>query len=150
MILVSSCLAGVACRYDATSKTEEKIQSLVQQKKAMTICPEVLGGLSTPRPPAEIVGGSGEDVILGKATVVTCTGEDVTEQYVEGANRVLAIANKLQPSSIFLKENSPSCGSKAIYNGTFTGAKINGEGVTSALLRLNGFHVLSEGELERL
>ncbi|MEH6943706.1 DUF523 domain-containing protein [Bacillus sp. JJ722] len=146
MILVSSCLAGISCRYDATHQLQEKIHLLVEQKKAVIACPELLGGFTTPREPAEIVGGTGEDVIHGNAKVISRSGEDVTKQYVEGAYQALAIAQQVQATHIVLKENSPSCGSKKIYNGTFSGEKKAGEGVTTALLRLKGFQVISEEE----
>lgn len=147
MIIVSSCLAGKECRYNATSSTESIIVQLVQQQKAIMVCPELLGGFSTPREPAEIVGGTGIDVIHGKARVITQSGMDVTELYIKGAERALALADKLQATCIVLKENSPSCGSSYIYNGTFSSKKINGEGVTTALLKHKGYQVISENEL---
>ncbi|WP_042352577.1 DUF523 domain-containing protein [Bacillus massiliigorillae] len=146
MILVSSCLAGLSCRYDGKHQLQEKIRILVEKKKAIMACPELLGGFTTPREPAEIVDGTGADVILGKAKVISRSGEDVTKQYVDGAYQTLAIVQQTQATTIVLKENSPSCGSKQIYNGTFSGAKIAGEGVTTALLRSKGFQVISEEE----
>jgi uncharacterized protein YbbK (DUF523 family) len=147
MILVSSCLAGLEVRYNGTHSLNNKIRKLVEEKKAVTICPELIGGFTTPREPAEIVGGEGEDVLDGKAKVVGESGQDVTDIYIKGANATLEIAIKVQATTVILKENSPSCGSSMIYNGEFKGKKIRGNGVTTALLKRNGFKVISEEEL---
>ncbi|MFE8701621.1 DUF523 domain-containing protein [Cytobacillus sp. FJAT-54145] len=150
MIIVSSCLAGEPCRYNGTASLEEKIQDLVNQKKAIMLCPELLGGFTTPREPAEIVGGTGEDVLNGHARVVERSGADVTEMFMKGAKKTLEMARKLQASCVVLKENSPSCGSQMIYNGEFSNRKVAGEGVTAALLRREGFKVISENQLSEL
>ncbi|NRD77018.1 DUF523 domain-containing protein [Bacillus sp. BRMEA1] len=144
MILVSSCLAGLEVRYNGTHCLNSKISKLVEENKAMTICPELLGGFSTPREPAEIIGGNGEDVLDGKARVVDQTGKDVTQLYLKGAFAALEKAKELHAHIVVLKENSPSCGSSKIYNGKFIGEKIEGMGVTSALLMRNGIKVISE------
>lgn len=146
MIIVSSCLAGIECRYNGTHSLVKKIQQLVNEKKAMMVCPELLGGLSTPREPAEIIGGTGKDVLDGKASIIDESGKDVTEQYKAGAYKTLDFVKKVKATYIVLKEYSPSCGSQMIYNGSFTHTKINGEGVTAALLRKEGFKVISETE----
>lgn len=146
MILVSSCLAGLDVRYNGTNCLKEEISKLVEEKKALTVCPELLGGFSTPRPPAEIVGGTGNDVLDGKARVVEKTGKDVTDLYINGAYATLEKAKELDIKVIILKENSPSCGSSTIYNGDFTGEKVAGDGVTSALLKRNGLLVISEDD----
>ena len=117
---------------------------MVEENKAITICPELLGGFSTPREPAEIIGGNGEDVLDGNAKVVDKSGKDVTQLYIKGAYSTLEQAIELNATLVVLKENSPSCGSSTIYNGEFTGKKIMGMGVTSALLKRNGFKVISE------
>lgn len=150
MILVSSCLAGLEVRYNGTHCLHHKIWKLVQEKKAETICPELLGGFSTPREPAEIVGGDGEDVLDGKAKVVDRSGNDVTEFYLKGAYATLKKAQEIKATLVVLKENSPSCGSSMIYNGEFTGKKMVGSGVTAALLRRNGFQVISEEQFAEL
>ncbi|QGH34156.1 DUF523 domain-containing protein [Gracilibacillus salitolerans] len=144
MILVSSCLAGLEVRYNGTHSLDNRISKLVGENKAVTICPELLGGFSTPRDPAEIVGGDGEDVLDGKAKVVEKSGKDVTELYIKGAYATLKKAKKINATIVVLKENSPSCGSSMIYNGEFKDKKIVGTGVTSALLKRNGLQVISE------
>ncbi|MED1466849.1 DUF523 domain-containing protein [Bacillus salipaludis] len=144
MILVSSCLAGLDVRYNGTNCLNDKISKLVEENKAITICPELLGGFSTPREPAEIIGGNGEDVLDGNAKVVDKSGKDVTQLYIKGAYSTLEQAIELNATLVVLKENSPSCGSSTIYNGEFTGKKIMGMGVTSALLKRNGLKVISE------
>ncbi|WP_286231125.1 DUF523 domain-containing protein [Neobacillus mesonae] len=144
MILVSSCLAGLEVRYNSTHSLNKEIHKLVDENKAVTICPELLGGFSTPREPAEIVGGDGGDVLDGKAAVIEKSGKDVTEIYIKGAYAALKKAKEINASVVVLKENSPSCGSSMIYNGEFKGKKIVGNGVTSALLKRNGVKVISE------
>ncbi|MEH7455610.1 DUF523 domain-containing protein [Gottfriedia acidiceleris] len=144
MILVSSCLAGLKVRYNGTHCLNNKISKLVEENKAIRICPELLGGFSTPREPAEIIGGNGEDVLDGKAKVVDKSGKDVTLLYIKGAYVALEKAKEMNATMVVLKENSPSCGSSKIYNGDFIGKKIEGMGVTSALLTRNGFKVISE------
>ncbi|MFC5541365.1 MAG: DUF523 domain-containing protein [Bacilli bacterium] len=144
MILVSSCLAGLKVRYNGTHCLDEKVAKLIEEKKAVAVCPEVLGGLSTPREPAEIIGGDGNDVLDGKAKVVTENGKDVTEHFLRGAYATLEVAKKVGATLVVLKENSPSCGSTMVYSGEFNGQKIAGDGVTSALLKRNGFKVISE------
>jgi uncharacterized protein YbbK (DUF523 family) len=144
MILVSSCLAGLEVRYNSTHSLNNKIRKLVEEKKATMICPELRGGFSTPREPAEIIGGDGSNVLDGKAKVVEKSGKDVTDMYIKGAYATLEKAQKINATLVVLKENSPSCGSTMIYNGEFIGNKIAGNGVTSALLRRNGLKVISE------
>lgn len=135
-------------RYNATDRFDQRIHQLVKENKAVMACPELLGGFQTPRLPAEIKGGTGEDVLDGRAKVIDQEGNDVTDLYVKGALETLKLALEHGASAAVLKENSPSCGSKAIYNGTFSGKKSPGAGVTTALLRRNGIRVLSEKELD--
>lgn len=144
MLVVSACLAGMKVRYNGTDCLEDVIGDMVRSGKAVTVCPEILGGFQTPREPAEIQGGTGEDVLDGTARVVDRSGADVTEQYIAGAIETLGICQKMGATEIVLKENSPSCGSSMIYNGDFSGEKIPGEGVTTALLKRNGIKVWSE------
>ena len=144
MILVSSCLAGLEVRYNGTHCLNHKISQLIVENKAIPVCPELLGGFSTPREPAEIIGGNGEDVLDGKAKVIEKSGRDVTELYIKGAYTTLKKAIDSNASVVVLKEYSPSCGSSMIYNGEFIGKKIAGNGVTAALLKRNGVQVISD------
>ncbi|TQR19433.1 DUF523 domain-containing protein [Psychrobacillus vulpis] len=147
MILVSSCLAGLKVRYNGTDSLDNRIQKLLSENRAITVCPELLGGFLTPREPAEIVGGDGEDVLNGKAIVIEKSGRDVTDLYINGAYVTLKKAQELGATTIILKEYSPSCGSSMIYNGEFKGIKVPGIGVTTALLRRNDLIVISEENL---
>ncbi len=108
------------------------------------ICPELLGGFQIPREPAEIKDGDGDDVLDGKARVIEYSGCAVTDLYVKGAMETVKIAKELKAEFVVLKENSPSCGSLTIYNGEFNGRKLEGSGVTAALLKRNGIKILSE------
>ncbi|MBR9673162.1 hypothetical protein BK721_16715 [Bacillus thuringiensis serovar nigeriensis] len=148
MIVISACLGGIACRYDGNDNLVSKIEELLQKEDTVLICPEVLGGLPTPRPSAEIIGGNGDDVLDGKAKVMTKDGEDVTAAFVNGAYKALEQIKNLNPEYIILKERSPSCGSSMIYTGEFNGNKHTGYGVTTALFKRNGFKVISEEEFE--
>ena len=142
--LVSACFAGVHCRFDQRHAREELIEEMVKRGEAIPVCPEQLGGLSTPRLPAEIVGGDGDDVLDGEAKVIDKAGNDVTEAFIRGAEQVLALAKKIGAKEAILKEKSPSCGSCWIYDGSFSGRKRAGWGVTAALLRRHGIRVYSE------
>lgn len=144
MILVSACLAGFDVKYNGSHNLNNKIKNWFEDKKVLPVCPEVLGGLSIPREPAEIVGGGGEDVLDGHAKVITKNGMDVTDQFIKGAFETLKIAQELDATMVVLKERSPSCGSSMIYSGEFNGTKKQGIGVTTALLKRNGIRVLSE------
>lgn len=144
LILVSSCLAGLEVRYNGSGSLDRRITRLIEEGRAVTVCPELLGGFSVPREPAEIQGGDGNDVLEGRAKVVELSGRDVTEMYVAGAYRTLEIAQEMGASTVVLKEYSPSCGSAMIYNGEFSNMKVEGIGVTTALLRKHGIQVESE------
>ncbi|MGG3805373.1 DUF523 domain-containing protein [Metabacillus fastidiosus] len=146
MILVSSCLAGFEVRYNGSHSLNNKVQDLINSGRAIAVCPELMGGFSTPREPAEIVGGTAEDVLNGRAKVIEKSGRDVTELYLKGAYETLKKAKDIGITTVVLKEYSPSCGSKMIYNGKFENEKIVGNGVTSALLLKNGIKVISEEE----
>lgn len=148
MMIVSACLAGCKCRYDGGHQADPRILELVEKGLAIPVCPEQMGGLSTPRSPCEIPDGTGADVIQGKARVLTKDGRDVTEQFVQGAQETLRICHLAGATKAILKANSPSCGSGMIYDGTFSGRKKEGDGVTAALLRENGIQVLSEEEYD--
>jgi len=146
MIVISACLAGVHCRYDRGHNGIAAIEDLIRAGKALPVCPEQLGGLPTPRNPAEIVGGDGDDVLDGRARVIDNQGRDVTEAFVQGAYQALRIAQAAGARVAVLKESSPSCGSHRIYDGTFRKQKKPGHGVTAALFRRHGIRVVSEEE----
>jgi uncharacterized protein YbbK (DUF523 family) len=147
-ILVSACLAGRQCRFDGSANPDDFIAKLVAEGRAVLICPEVDGGLRTPRPRAELAGGSGSDVIAGRAAVITDGGEDVTGAYLKGAERALARARATGATAAILKARSPSCGVGEVYDGSFSRTLVEGDGVTAALLRAEGLSVLTEKDLE--
>lgn len=148
-VLVSACLAGRACRFDGSANSDDVVGRLVASGRAVLVCPEVDGGLGTPRPPAEIVGGDGADVLAGRARVVASSGRDVTDAYLEGARVAVAAARRTGARAAILKARSPSCGRGAIYDGSFSRATRTGDGVTAALLAANGIEVFTEEQLER-
>lgn len=140
--IVSSCLIGLKTRYDGGHNLGEEILQLVREGKAIPFCPEQAGGLTTPRPPAEIRGGDGFDVLEGKARVVAKDGKDVTEAFLTGAKEALRFMKSIGAEGAILKSKSPSCGCKAIYDGSFTGKLREGVGVTAAILIENGMKVI--------
>ncbi|MBM7712922.1 DUF523 domain-containing protein [Enterococcus xiangfangensis] len=144
MLGISACLGGVACRYDGGTNEIAALKSLVETNQALMICPEVLGGLPTPRPPAEIRGGDGFDVWQGKAKVFDQEGHDLTNAFKQGAIKAFKEMQKLQITGLVLKERSPSCGSNLIYDGSFSGTRIKGVGVATAYFIQQGLPVYSE------
>lgn len=144
MKLVSACLAGCLCRYDQQRVVCDAVREMITKGQAIPVCPEQMGGLPTPRPPAEIVGGTGEDVLDGRARVMDVNGRDVTAAFVAGAQETLKLAQLVGATTVILKERSPSCGSCAIYDGSFSGAQRPGQGVTAALLRRHAIRVESD------
>ncbi|MEA2487203.1 MAG: hypothetical protein QOF16_857 [Actinomycetota bacterium] len=146
-ILVSACLAGRRCRFDGRANPDDEVAKLVAEGRAVLICPEVDGGLGTPRPAAEIVGGDGHDVLAGRARVVTAGGVDVTDQYLAGANHALTEARTHGATKALLKGRSPSCGKGDIYDGSFSRTTRTGDGVTAALLEQNGVAVTSDEDI---
>lgn len=141
MKLVSACLIGVNCNFKAENWLNPKLLEEFKKGELFPVCPEVLGGLSVPRIPAEIQNGDGADVLCGKAKVVNERGVDVTEQFVKGAQETLKIAKAVDAKEALLIEKSPSCGCGKIFDGTFSEKFINGDGVTAALLKRNGIRV---------
>lgn len=144
--LISACLVGENVRYDGQNCLHTQLKSLLKTGQAIMICPEVSGGLSTPRAAAEIVGGDGHAVLKGQAKVIDTQGNDVTQAFIQGAEKTLKLAQHHQVTHVILKANSPSCGSTWIYDGSFSGDKIHGKGVTTALLEQYGFKVMTEDE----
>ena len=138
-VLVSACLLGVNCRYNGVPKEDREVRELLNREDItlIPVCPEQLGGLPTPRTPSERKGES----------VVSSEGEDRTGAFTRGAEEALRIAELYGCEVAILKERSPSCGNKEIYDGGFTGTVVSGEGVTAELLRKNGVKVFGESEL---
>lgn len=139
-ILISACLLGVRCRYDGAGKAYPGIEQLAQRHTLVPVCPEQLGGLPTPRPPAERQG----------ERVTAKTGVDVTEQYRKGAEEALRLCRLFGCEAAVLKERSPSCGRGAVYDGTFSGTLTAGDGVTAELLTAHGVAVFGESQMEAL
>lgn len=139
-ILVSACLLGAACKYSGSDNFCPKVAALVKDYHLVPVCPEQLGGLPTPRTPAERQGNR----------VITKDGQDITAAYHRGAQEAWKLAKLFGCDTAILKARSPSCGAQGIYDGTFTGTVIPGSGVTAELLRDAGIRVLTEDELEQL
>ena len=148
-LLVSRCLLGHRVRYDGgASGPYGQLARWQDEGRIIALCPEVAGGLPTPRAPAEIPGGQGLDVLNGKAPVMTSEGEDVTAAFMDGAQQALALVNRHGIRIAILKANSPSCGNVQTYDGSFSGVKVEGQGVTAALLAGAGVQVFSELQLD--
>lgn len=144
-ILVSTCLVGINTQWDGGTMRNEGIVELVKSGKAVFLCPEQLGGLSTPREPAEIEAGkTAADVLNGTAKVFTITGKDVTNEFVSGAQQSLAFCQEAGIEIAILRAKSPSCGSLQTYDGTFSGTVRPGRGTTAELLVQSGITVYSE------
>lgn len=132
-VMVSACLLGVNCKYNGGNNNNEELLKLLKNKNVIPICPEIYGGLPTPRIPSEIKNGK----VINKSNI------DVTMQFEKGALETLKLAQKLNVKIAYLKQNSPSCGFGSIYDGTFSGNKIPGDGVTAKLLKENGIKIIS-------
>lgn len=140
-ILISACLCGDPTRYDGKSKPVDNpaFKKWIDEKVLIKVCPEVLGGLSVPRSPAEIKNGR----------VINSDGNDVTQNFTEGARLALELAVENRVMFAILKESSPSCGSSNIYDGSFRGNKIPGEGIFVRMLRQNNIKVFSENDIDK-
>lgn len=136
-ILVSACLLGIDCKYSGGNNLNEKVLEYIKDYEVIPVCPEIMGGLSTPRPPSERIG----DKVLNNQ------GTDVTNEYTKGALETLKLAKLFNVKKALLKAKSPSCGKGKIYDGTFTSILIDGNGVTVDLLESNGIEVISEQDL---
>ena len=145
-ILVSACLAGVPCRYDARAKPDPALVDAARQGRAVPVCAECLGGLPTPRPPAELVGGDGHAVLDGDARVLTANGADVTGAFVAGARAVVDVARRTGASVAVLQARSPSCGRGQVHDGSYAGRLVEGDGVTAAALLDAGVQVVVHGD----
>lgn len=144
MILVSACLFGEDCKYNGGNNFNSLLKQLLKDQKVLLICPEQLGGLPTPRTPAEIQEGDGKDVLAGKSWVINKNGDNITSNFIKGARLTLAKAKTENISLAILKSNSPSCGVNKIYDGTFSTQLKTGDGVTTALLKDNNISVISD------
>lgn len=147
MYIVSACLCGVNCRYDGKSNPDDRVIKLLKEGKAIPVCPEQLGGLKTPRLPSEIQKCSAKDVLDGNGKILNNKGEDVTDEFINGALETLRIANASNCTKAILKSKSPSCGYKIVYDGSFKGVLIEGNGVTAQLLIDNGIDVKTEKDI---
>ncbi len=132
-ILVSACLLGVNCKYDGGNNYSSEIDKFLEDYEVIPICPEIMGGLPTPRMASERLADK----------VITKDGRDVTKQYIKGAQECLFLAKKYNVKKALLKLRSPSCGHKKIYDGTFSHTVIDGNGVTAELLKNNGIEIIS-------
>lgn len=139
-ILISACLLGLPCRYDGKSKPISEVEKLKKKYNLIPVCPEIYGGLSTPRIPSERVG----ERVINKA------GVDVTENYRRGAECALRLCEIYGCKRAILKSKSPACGSGKIYDGSFTGTLIDGDGVTAEYLKQSGIAVFTEEEIDNL
>lgn len=137
-ILVSACLLGVNCKYSGGNNLNDKVLEYIKDKEVIPICPEILGGLSTPRLPSEIIGDK----------VINNEQKDVTIEYRNGAEEALKLAKLFNVKKALLKAKSPSCGSGKIYDGTFSGVLTAGDGITTKLFKENGIEVISEIDLD--
>lgn len=134
--VISACLCGVCCRYDGKTKCIPEIRKIYDEGRAVLVCPEVMGGMPTPRKPSEIQGDR----------VVNSEGEDTTEFFRKGAVAVLEICLRHNIRKAILKQRSPSCGSKQVYDGSFSGRIVDGAGITASLLKENGIEVFGEDD----
>lgn len=139
MYIISACLAGVDCKYSGGNNLDPRLVKLLEEKKAILVCPEQLGGLTTPRLPSEIV----YDENANKK-VINIEGKDVTKEFLKGAEETLKIAKLIGAKEAILKAKSPSCGKGSIYDGQFRHKLVAGNGITTDLLEKNGIKVYTE------
>lgn len=148
MKLISACLCGVNCKYNGLNNSDPYFLALLKQGEVLPVCPEQLGGLPTPRPSCEIIGGTGIDVLHGKAKIINKDGEECSAAFIKGAQECLKLAQTAGITEAILQSRSPSCGSGKIYDGTFSGRLIPGDGVTAALLKTHGMKVMNDEEFK--
>jgi uncharacterized protein YbbK (DUF523 family) len=139
---------GINCKYNGQNNNCTPLRNYLASHPHIIVCPETMGCLPTPRTPAEIQGGDGNDVLDGRARVVTAKGDDVTDAFLSGAYACWELARLNQVKLAVFKAHSPSCGSCEIYDGTFSSCRRPGDGVTAALLRRNGVRLISEKDFE--
>lgn len=143
---ISACLLGQKVRYDGQDCLVQELLEHLIPHQYTSLCPEVAGGLSIPRPPAEIQNGSGLKVLHQKVPVIDVFGHDVSAAFIQGAYQALKVAQDFQVTHAILKSKSPSCGRGLIYDGSFSGNKISGDGVTAALFQQHRIIVMTEDE----
>ncbi|WP_066872902.1 DUF523 domain-containing protein [Clostridium mediterraneense] len=146
MIIVSACLCGENCKYNGGNNKNDKVLDFISDKETYFICPEELGGLSTPREPSEMQGNA-KEVLYGNARIISISGKDVTKEFVDGAYKSLELAKKVGAKKAILKAKSPSCGKGNVYDGSFSGKLVSGNGITAQLFEDNGIMVISEENL---
>ncbi|MBW2972632.1 DUF523 domain-containing protein [Candidatus Woesearchaeota archaeon] len=137
MRVVSACLAGICCRYDGKNSSSEKVIEMIRRGEAIPVCPEQLGGLPTPREPAELKDGK----------VITQSGRDITAFFEQGALEAVKIVELVRAKEVILKARSPSCGSGNVYDGSFSGKLVVGDGIFAALLKKKGIKLFSEEDI---
>lgn len=145
-VLISACLIGCNTRYKGDGNLIPEVSALMEKYNLIPICPEQLGGLATPRDPSEIT----VSVNDGSKRVVSCTGNDVTAEFTRGANEALRLAKLYNCSLAVLKERSPSCGYGRIYDGSFSGTIVEGNGITAELLSQNGVRIIGESRISTI
>jgi uncharacterized protein YbbK (DUF523 family) len=141
---ISACLLGIPCRWNQKGKLHPDAFAAFAHGNALVVCPEVFGGMSTPRPACEIVGGDGRDVLAGMARVVDVNGHDYTQQFIAAAEKTLSLLQDNGITKIILKSGSPSCGAGTIYTGNFNGTTKDGVGVFTALLQKHNIDIIAE------
>lgn len=144
MYFVSACLVGKNCRYDGDNSYSKKVMEFLSDKKYIALCPEELGGLPTPRAPSSFIGGTGEDVLSGKAKIVDANEAERTTEFIKGAEKTLNAIRERGITHAILKERSPSCGAREVY---LDGKRVEGMGVTAALLKRESIVILSDEEI---
>lgn len=138
MYLISACLVGINCRYNGSNTYNEELVKLINEGKAIAVCPEVLGNLPIPRQPCEIITEGDVQKVVSKS------GKDFTKEYTDGAVKTLGICKAAGIEKAILQSRSPSCGFGKIYDGTFSGKLIEGKGITAKILDTNGISVFNE------
>ncbi|MBC8273494.1 MAG: DUF523 domain-containing protein [Chloroflexi bacterium] len=147
MRLISACLLGMRCNWSGNDNKNDRAIEVSKVETLIPVCPEQLGGLATPRAPQEIQGGTGEDVLDNACRVLNKNGEDVTTEFIRGAEETLEIVRQLNIKEFIARSRSPSCGCGRVYDGTFRDRLIDGDGVTTALLRRSGIRITPEKDL---
>lgn len=149
MKIISACLCGINCKYDGGNNLHPYFLELLAHGEVIPLCPEQLGGLPTPRSVCELHGGTGADLLEGRAVAFSRQGQDFSLALLKGAQEVLNVAVEVDIEEAILQSRSPSCGCGLIYDGTFSHRLINGDGVTAAMLKQHGFMVWNEQDYLR-